>query len=90
MTITNNDGSTPLNIAAFFCRTTIVKALLDKGADKNIRNNAGRTALESVTAPFEDVKGIYDSIGKALGPIGLELDYEYIKMTRPKIAEMLR
>jgi len=89
MTITNNDGSTPLHIAAFFCRTEIVEALLDKGADKNIRNNAGRTALESVTAPFEDVKGIYDSIGKALGPLGLELDYEQIKMTRPKIAEII-
>ncbi len=88
--ITNNEGSTPLHISAFFCRTEIVKALLDKGADKNAKNNAGRTALESVTAPFDDVKSIYDSIGKALGPLGLNLDYEQIKMTRPLIAEMLR
>jgi len=28
--------------------------------------------------------------GQDLGPLGLELDYEQIKMTRPKIAEMLR
>ncbi len=90
MAITSNDGSTPLHIAAFLCRTEIVKALLENGADINAMNSAGRTALESVTGPFEDVKSIYDSIGKALGPLGLELDYEQIKMTRPKIAEMLR
>ena len=90
MKISNNEGSTPLHIAAFFCHTEIVEALLDNGADKNLRNNAGSTALETVSRPFEDVKGIYDSIGKALKPLGLRLDYERIKMTRPKIAEMLR
>jgi hypothetical protein len=88
--ITNNEGSTPLHIAAFLCRTEIVRALLDKGADKIATNNAGRTAFESVAAPFDDVKGIYDSIGKALEPLGLRLDYERIRQTRPRIAEMLR
>jgi hypothetical protein len=90
MKITNNEGSTPLHIAAFFCRTEIVKTLLDKGADKNALNKAGRTALESVSRPFDDVKGIYDGIGKGLKPLGLKLDYDRIKMTRPRIAEMLR
>ncbi|MGB2862330.1 MAG: ankyrin repeat domain-containing protein [Sedimentisphaerales bacterium] len=90
MKITNNEGSIPLHIAAFFCRTEIVKALLDKGADKNALNKAGRTALESVAGPFDDVKGIYDSIAKGLKPLGLKLDYERIKRTRPRIAEMLR
>ena len=88
--ITNNEGATPLHIAAVFCHTEIVKALLDKGADKTLRNKAGRTALETVMGPFEDVKGIYDRIGKGLKPLGLELDYERIKRTRPEIAEMLR
>ena len=88
--ITNNEGSTPLHVAAFLCRTEIVKALLDKGADKNALNKAGRTALESVSGPFDDVKGVYDSIAKGLKPLGLRLDYERIKRTRPRIAQMLR
>lgn len=90
LTITNNEGATPLHIAAFFCRTEIVKALLEKGADKKTKNSAGKTAWETVAGPFDDVKGIYDRIGKALSPLGLELDYEWIKKTRPKIAEMLQ
>jgi len=87
---TNNDGSTPLHSAAFLCRTEIVEMLLDNGADKSIKNNFGHTALQSVSAPFDTVKGIYDIFSKDLGPLGLKLDYEQLEMTRPKIAEMLR
>jgi len=86
----NNEGSTALHTAAFFCRIEIVEALLENGADKNLKNNAGRTALESVSAPFDEVKGLYDQLSASLGPLGIVLDYEQIKMTRPKIAEMLR
>ena len=86
----NNDGSTALITAAFFCHPEIVQALLDKGADKMVTNNMGRTALESVEIPFEDVKDYYDAVGTALRPAGVVLDYDYIKATRPKIAEMLR
>ena len=39
---------------------------------------------------FETAKGIYDSIGESLKPLGLKLDYGYIKMTRPRIAQMLK
>ena len=87
---TNNDGATPLHIAAFFCRTEIVMALLNKGADKTLKNKAGHTAWETVATPFADVELIYDSLGKALKPLGLRLDYERIKSTRPRIAQMLR
>ena len=88
--IQNNDGSTALLTAAFFCRTEIVEALLNAGADRSIRNNAGATALDVVVGPFEDVKNIYDLIGNMLSPMGLKLDYERIKATRPKIAEILQ
>jgi hypothetical protein len=86
----NNEGSTPLHTAAFFCHVEIVDALLDHGADTSLTNNAGTTAFESVAVPFHDVKGIYDYFVTALGPLGLELDYEQIKTTRPIIAEMLQ
>ena len=89
--IGNNEGSTALQTAALLCRTEIVKLLLKNGADKNVKNNAGRTALDAVAGPFDAVKNVYDYLGAVVfGPLGLELDYERIKMTRPKIAEMLR
>lgn len=86
----NNEGSTPLHTSAFFCRTEIVEALLADGADVSIKNHAGSTALESVMAPFETVKGYYDYFSNAFGSMGLKLDYEQLKATRPIIAEMLR
>ncbi|WP_224995934.1 ankyrin repeat domain-containing protein [Cesiribacter sp. SM1] len=86
----NNDQSTPLITAAFFCRPKIVEMLLEKGADKTMKNKYGATAYESVAAPFGEVKSGYEMMGKALGPMGLQLDYAYIQKTRPVIAEMLK
>lgn len=90
LNLKNNDGSTPLHTAAFFCHVEIVEALLEKGADKTLKNKVGKTAFEIVEHPFEDVKGAYDAIGAGLKPLGLKLDYDHIKTTRPKIAEMLK
>ena len=87
---TNNDGSTALHTAAFFCRTEIIEALLANGIDKTIKNNSGATAAESVAAPFEAVKPIYDYFSKVYEPLGLTLDYERLEKTRPMIAEMLK
>ena len=89
MQIANNEGSTPLHIAAFFCRKDIVQLLLDAGANIKARNAAGLTPAEMVSAPFEHVKPIYDGILESLGPIGLELDYEYLRKTRPEIQALL-
>jgi hypothetical protein len=68
----------------------IVEALLDAGADKSTRDSFGNTPLQSVSAPFEQVKPVYDRIAQMLGPLGLTLDYEYLEATRPRIAAMLR
>lgn len=87
--IKSGDGSTPLHSAAFFCRTEIVEMLLAKGADTSIRSNYGSTALESIQAPFESVKPIYDQISKDLGPLGLKLNYDFIEKERPVIAELI-
>jgi ankyrin repeat protein len=88
--VKNNDGSTALLTAAFVCRTEIVKLLLDHGADKTLANNTGATPLVTVSAPFENVKPIYEQLQKALAPLGLQLDYDYLEAIRPKIAEMLQ
>ena len=86
----NYDGSTALHTAAFFCRTDMVKLLLEKGADKSIRNSSGATALESVQAPFDMVKPIYDFIQQLYESIGLKLDQEEIQKLRPEIAKLLQ
>lgn len=86
----NNEGSTALLTAALFCREEIVRALLDAGADRTLRNDAGSAALDVVTAPFESLVPVYDYLGTVLGPLGLTLDYERIRRTRPVIAAMLR
>ena len=86
----NNYGATPLHTAAFFCRKEIVKALLEKGADKTIKNKMGQTALETVESPFDQVKNAYDQVAAGLKPLGLKLDMEHIRKTRPEIAAILR
>jgi ankyrin repeat protein len=90
LNITNKEGGTALHSAAFLCRTEIVRILLDKGIDKKIKNNYGSTARESVMAPFEVVKPIYDQFSKDLGPVGLKLNYDHLEETRPVIADMLQ
>lgn len=90
LNVTSADGSTPLHTASFFGRTEIVKQLLAKQADLTLRNSFGVTALESLTMPFDQVKPIYDQVGKDLGPLGLKLDYEQIEAARPVIAEMIK
>ena len=67
-----------------------VEELLDNGANKYLRDSFGNTPSGSVARPFDEVDGIYDSFGQAFGPLGLELDYERSRMTRPQIAEILR
>ena len=87
----DKDGSSPLHSAAFLCYPEIVQALLDKGAFKNVRNNSGSTALESVELPWAVAKGIYEFLdGIIFKPLGAPLDYERIKATRPEIVEILR
>jgi uncharacterized protein len=86
----NNDGSTALHTAAFFCRPEIVQLLLAKGANKSIKNKYGQTAYETVAGAFTSVKNVYESIGKMLAPMGLQLDNAYIEKTRPQVAAMLR
>jgi CubicO group peptidase (beta-lactamase class C family) len=90
LNIPDNLGSTPLHIAAFFCYKAIVEALLDKGADKYMRNNNGATAYDIVASPVETDQEKYTQLGSALGPLGLKIDLDFIRKTRPQIARLLR
>lgn len=90
LNIQNNEGSTALHTATFLCRTEIVEALLAHEADKSLKNIYGYTALDGVSGPWEEIKPIYEEFAKAMGPLGLKLNYEQLEETRPLIAEMLR
>ena len=85
---TSNDGGTALHGAAFFCRTEIVNLLLDRDAVVDARNARGETPLVSVAGEWSpELEGVYRWIA---GLLGLQLDLERIKATRPKIADLLR
>jgi len=90
LNIKNNDGSTALHTAAFFCNVEVLEALLENGVDKSLKNNNLATALEIAKPPFEDIKAVYDVYGERLKPLGIIFNYDHIKVTRPKIAEMLQ
>ncbi|WP_290793791.1 ankyrin repeat domain-containing protein [Flavihumibacter sp. UBA7668] len=86
----NNDGSTALHTAAFFCRPEIVQLLLSNKAVKTIKNKYGQTAIETVSGSFESVQPVYESLGKMLAPMGLKIDLNYLKNTRPQIVQLLK
>lgn len=90
LNITSNEGSTALHIASVFGRTEIVKYLLNKGGDRFIRNNFGSTAYDLAAVPVNVDKKLFDGISASLGPLGLQLDYEKIQISRSEIAELLR
>ena len=46
----SDDGSTPLMLAAMNAKVDVVELLLDNGAKADVKNNAGKTALDIVLA----------------------------------------
>ena len=77
-------------VLATDCGSTTSKARFFKKIGEEYRFVESGEAPTTVEAPFEDVKFVYDAVGAALRPLGLILDYDHIKTTRPKIAEMLK
>ena len=67
------DESTPLHYAAYYGQVETVKWLVEKGADKNARNNDGITPLDAAYARMESDE--FDSDArKAKGEVGEYLD----------------
>lgn len=51
----NEEGNTPLHLAAAACHTGIVKLLLDAGADKNARNKEGKRPADVIGAELKQL-----------------------------------
>ena len=90
LNLKNNDGATALHTAAFFGRIEIVQLLIDAKADTTIKNNFGANPRESVLAPFNDMKPVYEMLQQQLAPMGMQIDLKEIEKARPVIAMMLQ
>lgn len=68
----DDNGHTPLSLAALYGRTEIIKILIDKGVDVNIKNMYGCTALMAMLWPW------YNNIetAKLLMDNGIDLDIQ--------------
>jgi ankyrin repeat protein len=58
VSIANNDGDTPLHLAAKKKRVVFVRTLLAKGADASIRNRNGKTPMD--VAPTNKMKALFE------------------------------
>jgi hypothetical protein len=85
---TNEDGNTPLHVAAFLCHKEIVQLLLDKGASALTKNKRGETAIDVVSGAWSKPLGdFYTGIARSTGQ---EIDLDRIEKVRPQIAELLQ
>lgn len=83
----NNSGTTPLFNAAFFCHPEVVRILIDAGADTDTTDRNGIPLKQIMETPWEQIEPVYSAVYSA---IGMPLDAERIKSSRPQIAAMLR
>lgn len=84
----NDDGNTPLHIAAFFCNQRMVDLLLKHGADPTRKNQRGETAAGIVTGAWSPgLADFYTGIGEV---VGLTLNLKQIEQERPKLAQRLQ
>lgn len=84
----NNDKTTALHSAAFFCHMDTVEYLLEAGASTDARNRFGHTPLESVSREWDaSLERTYKMYANLLS---MEMDLEYIQTMRPRIADLMR
>jgi len=74
-----NDGDTPLIQAAGACRVEAVELLLEKGADRNVRNYYGMTALDMALDIRREMSALSYSQLYQLRANGIDLDESKLK-----------
>jgi hypothetical protein len=84
---TNNDGNTPLLVAAFMCRTEIVKLLLKKGASTGLKNKRGEIPVGVVSGTW--TKELGDFYTKISTDAGFKVDLKRLERERPQMAKLL-
>ncbi len=89
LTVTSADGSTPLHTASLFGRVETVELLLSKGIEMEVKNTYGSTPYTTVSAPFEQMKPVYDELSRDLGPFGFKLEYDVLQVNREAITKIL-
>ena len=89
LTIATLDGSTPLHAAALYGRVDIVRLLIEKGAVLDVKNSYQSTPAMIVSAPFDQMKPVYDQLSRDLGPMGFKLDYDQLQKDRETVAQIL-
>jgi len=84
----DNDGNTPLHIAAFLCHTDVVDLLLKHNAKLDHRNDRRETVADVVSGEWsEGLAAFYNGISRRSS---LDLDLDTIKQQRPKLAQRFR
>ena len=84
----NANGGTSLHHACFFCNPNVVEILLENGADTDVKDRFGHTALSAMTADFdEDTEKFYVNAYEALK---IPFDADDVRRKRPLIAELIR
>lgn len=78
-------GATALNWAAGLGQIDTVKFLIEKGADVNLRNGDGTTALDGTEKELDD-----QALAFLEGILRMEIDQEKVNAAKPKIAKLLR
>ena len=84
LNLTNVDGRTPLFTAAAVGRTTYVKPLLNRGADRSIKDNNGRTAEDTA------VEGGNYVIARLIRNFGTVQHEKHANKDEPPTADMER
>jgi YVTN family beta-propeller protein len=85
---TNRDGNTALHIAAFMCRTEVVKILLKNGAALTAHNPRRESPLDVVSGDWsKPLADLYQFLNTSAD---LKLDLAGIQNQRTQIADLLR